>query len=249
MATSSHVPAVSMAIGQKMCVLADFEYLVWYFVVVNCCCCCCYGMDQDISNQGLNKMPECPKHPTPADAESVCHMSAVQSSWGACMPADQRTPTVGHEGNVVDSSKLSHSRIGLNQHQRPSNDQPTGMRQACRQTGIDVLRVFAIVLTADLSLLITICMPILLHGLEALPLILNKSQLSSLDFTINRLHMKLVTSNDMQTIQFCRLQFNFKLSSEQIAYRCKNCASSEFLSMNLANVSCVQTGVYFIICL
>jgi len=27
--------------------------------------------------------------------------------------------------------------------------------------------------------------------------------------------------NDMQTIEFCRLQFNFKLPSEQIAYRGK----------------------------
>ena len=56
------------------------------------------------------------------------------------------------------------------------------------------------------------CMPILLYGLEALPL--NKSQLSSLDFMVNRFLMKLFNSNDMQTIEFCRLQFNFKLPSE-----------------------------------
>jgi len=72
------------------------------------------------------------------------------------------------------------------------------------------------------------CMPILLYGLEALPL--DKSQLSSLDFMDNCFLMKLFNSNDMQTIEFCRLQFNFKLPSEQIGYRCKKFASSEFVS-------------------
>jgi len=43
----------------------------------------------------------------------------------------------------------------------------------------------------------------------------------------------------MQTLEFCRLQFSFKLPSEQIEYRCKKFASFEFLSMNLANFSCV----------
>jgi len=42
--------------------------------------------------------------------------------------------------------------------------------------------------------------------------------------------MKLFNSNDMQTREFCRLQFNFKLASEQIGYRCKKLASSEFVS-------------------
>ena len=72
------------------------------------------------------------------------------------------------------------------------------------------------------------CMPILLYGLEALPL--NKSQLSSLDFMVNCFLIKLLASNDMQTIEFCRLQFNFKLPGEQIGYRYKKFASSEFVS-------------------
>jgi len=38
-----------------------------------------------------------------------------------------------------------------------------------------------------------------------LPLI--NSQLSSLDFMVNRILMKLVTSSDMQIVEFCRLQF------------------------------------------
>jgi len=79
--------------------------------------------------------------------------------------------------------------------------------------------------------------PILLYGLEALPQI--KSQLSSLDFMVNFTLMKLFTSNDMQTIEFCCLQFNFQLLDEQIAHHCKKFAGSAFVSMNLANFLCV----------
>ena len=51
---------------------------------------------------------------------------------------------------------------------------------------------------------------------------------------VNRFLMKLFNSNDMQTIEFYRLQFNFKLPSEQIGYRCKKFAGSEFVSNLLA---------------
>ena len=71
--------------------------------------------------------------------------------------------------------------------------------------------------------------PILLYGLQALPVTTEQSQLSSLDFMVNRFFMKLLASNDMQTIEFCRLQFNFKLPGEQIGYRYKKFASSEFV--------------------
>ena len=52
----------------------------------------------------------------------------------------------------------------------------------------------------------------------------------TLDFMVNRFLMKLFNSNDMQTIEFCRLQFDFKLPSEQIGYRCKKFASLEIVS-------------------
>jgi len=52
---------------------------------------------------------------------------------------------------------------------------------------------------------------------------------AQLDFMVNRFLMKLFNSNDMQTIEFYRLQFNFKLPSEQIGYRRKKFASSEFV--------------------
>jgi len=48
---------------------------------------------------------------------------------------------------------------------------------------------------------------------------------------VNRFLMKLFSSNDMQTIvEFCRLQFSFKLPTEQIGYRCKKFASFEFVN-------------------
>ena len=59
--------------------------------------------------------------------------------------------------------------------------------------------------------------------------------------------MKLFTSNDMQTIEFCRLQFNFQLPSEQTAYRCKKFATSEFVSMNLAKFCLYRLAPTFIL--
>jgi len=53
--------------------------------------------------------------------------------------------------------------------------------------------------------------PLLLYGLEACPLL--KSDLSSLDFTINRFFMKLFKSNNMEIITYCQPQFSFDLSS------------------------------------
>jgi len=68
---------------------------------------------------------------------------------------------------------------------------------------------------------------------------LNKSQLSFLDFMVNCFPTKLFTSSNMQTIESCHLQSSFKLPSEQIVCRYKKYASSEVVSMNLANFSCV----------
>ena len=44
----------------------------------------------------------------------------------------------------------------------------------------------------------------------------------------------------MQTIEFCRLQLNFKLPSEQTACCRKKFASPEFVRMNLVKFSCAQ---------
>ena len=49
--------------------------------------------------------------------------------------------------------------------------------------------------------------PILLYGTEAY--MLNKSELSSLDFVINRLFTKLFRTNNNETVEFCQDQFGF----------------------------------------
>ena len=49
--------------------------------------------------------------------------------------------------------------------------------------------------------------PILLYGTEAF--MLNKSELSSLDFVINRLFTKLFRTNNNETVEFCQDQFGF----------------------------------------
>jgi len=57
----------------------------------------------------------------------------------------------------------------------------------------------------------------LLHGLEALPL--NKSQLASVDFVVNRFFMKLFKTADMQVVKMCREHFDFVLPSLQLDRR------------------------------
>jgi len=62
---------------------------------------------------------------------------------------------------------------------------------------------------------ISICMPILLYGLEACPL--TKSDLCSLDFVINSLFIKLFKTSDMEIVKYCQSVFNFVIPSVQIA--------------------------------
>ena len=54
-------------------------------------------------------------------------------------------------------------------------------------------------------------MPALLYGLEACPLRL--SDFNSLDFVVNRFFMKLFKTNSLETVTYCRTQFNFDLPS------------------------------------
>ena len=62
-------------------------------------------------------------------------------------------------------------------------------------------------------------MPILMYGLEALPL--QKNQLNSLDFVTNRLFMKLFRTTDIRIISLCQELFNFELPSVQLERRCE----------------------------
>ena len=51
------------------------------------------------------------------------------------------------------------------------------------------------------------CIPSLLYGLEACPLI--KSELSSLDFVVNRFFMKMFRTSNMDVIRQCESYFDF----------------------------------------
>ena len=60
-----------------------------------------------------------------------------------------------------------------------------------------------------LQLMSSKCLPILLYGLEACPL--NKSDLNSLDFAVNRFLMKLFNTINVDIIAECRSLFNVSL--------------------------------------
>jgi len=68
-----------------------------------------------------------------------------------------------------------------------------------------------------IRLIRTKCVPILLYGLEALPL--NKSQLASLDFVVNRFFVKLFKTTDMQVVKMCREHFDFVLPNVRLDRR------------------------------
>ena len=61
---------------------------------------------------------------------------------------------------------------------------------------------------------------------------LTKAQLQYLDFVVNRLFMKLKKINSMQTVELCRVQFNFDLPTVILArtrfMRFMNKAYSQF---------------------
>ena len=63
------------------------------------------------------------------------------------------------------------------------------------------------------------CMPSLLYGLEACPLV--KSELSSLDFVVNRFFMKLFRTSNMNIAKDCQYYCAFKLPSELWSNRVK----------------------------
>ena len=62
-----------------------------------------------------------------------------------------------------------------------------------------------------LQLISSICMLPLFYELEACPLRL--SDYNSLDFVVNRFLMKLFKMNNLETVTYCRTQFNFDLPS------------------------------------
>ena len=70
-----------------------------------------------------------------------------------------------------------------------------------------------------LQLINTKCIPILLYGLQACPLL--KSDLSSLDFVVNRLFTKLFKTSNINVVKCCQDHFGFDLPSVSWSKRVK----------------------------
>ena len=70
-----------------------------------------------------------------------------------------------------------------------------------------------------LELIKTKCLPILLCGIEACPL--NKTNLRSLDFSVNRFFMKLFKTSGMHIVTEIQLAFGFRSPSDIITDRVK----------------------------
>ena len=68
-----------------------------------------------------------------------------------------------------------------------------------------------------LQLIKSKCVPVLLCGLEACDL--NKSQMASLDFVINRFFTKLFNTNNVDTVEAYQEFFSFELPSVELAKR------------------------------
>ena len=83
-----------------------------------------------------------------------------------------------------------------------------------------------------LHLLKTKCIPVLLYGLEVVQL--NKSQISSIDFVINRFFMKMFNINNIEIVQYCQQEFCFGLPSVTLARRTENFLSKIGQCENLA---------------
>jgi len=58
---------------------------------------------------------------------------------------------------------------------------------------------------------------VLLYGPEACAL--NKSQMASLDFVVNRFFMKLFNTNNIDTVKACQEFLSFELPSVELAKR------------------------------
>jgi len=87
-----------------------------------------------------------------------------------------------------------------------------------------------------LQLLSSKCLPLLLYGLEACPLV--TSDLSSLDFVINRFFMKLFKTNNLDVVKTCQQYFNFEMPS---TLRTKRSASFENKISSSENIFCKIT--------
>ena len=113
----------------------------------------------------------------------------------------------------------------------------TGRRTSigfCKEHKFNILYIFANSLICRclhspaseetfLHLIYTKCIPILLYAIEVSPI--NKADIKSLDFMVNRFLYKLFRTGNPDIIENCRSFFNLKLPCEIIHHRVKRFAS------------------------
>jgi len=63
------------------------------------------------------------------------------------------------------------------------------------------------------------CLPILLYALEVCFRSFDKSILHSLDFTVNRVFVKLIMTSNIEIIQYCQTVFGCELPSVSLGRR------------------------------
>ena len=91
------------------------------------------------------------------------------------------------------------------------------------------------------------CLPALLYGLEACPL--RKSDISSLDFVVNRFFMKLFQTNNIDIVNYCRAQFEFDIPSTVVEKRGKKfVAKIDHVKMLYVNLRNLFHCCYFCVC-
>jgi hypothetical protein len=78
-----------------------------------------------------------------------------------------------------------------------------------------------------LSLIKAKCLPVLLYGMDACPI--NAADSRSLDFTVNRILMKMFRTFNMDIISDCQLYFKFPPTHQLVNNR-KNCLLRKFIS-------------------
>jgi len=87
-----------------------------------------------------------------------------------------------------------------------------------------------------LQLIVSKCMPILLYGLDACHV--NKTDLRSLDFTVDRVFMKLLKTGNIEIVRECQAFFGFKLPSVLL-----NISSDKFIRLYDASDNVVCTSL------
>jgi len=79
-------------------------------------------------------------------------------------------------------------------------------------------------------------MPVLIYGLDACTV--NKTDLRSLDFTVDRVFMKLFKTGNMEIVRECQTCFGFKLPSVLL-----NISSDKFIRLHDVSDNFVCTSV------